>query len=94
MADTWWHEETKVHINLWIEEEVPNQFNTMHNRKLVWYKIYQRMTEGGWVYKKCTMFSAVLKLTTRSKNIAIFTGSFTTVTKYLVTSDKSGRCFN
>ena len=38
MADTWWFEETKLLIALWIEEAVQHELNTMHNKKLVWDK--------------------------------------------------------
>ena len=48
MADTWWHEETKLLIALWSEEAVQNELNTMHNKKLVWDKIRQGMAEGGY----------------------------------------------
>ena len=37
MADTWWHEETKLLIAFWDEEAVHN-FDTMPNKKLVWIK--------------------------------------------------------
>ena len=38
MADTWWHEETKLLIALWDEEAVHN-FDTMPNKKLVWDQV-------------------------------------------------------
>ena len=47
MADTWWHEETKLLIALWSEEAVKDDSNTMHNKKLVWDQVSQGMAEGG-----------------------------------------------
>ena len=46
MADTWWFEETKLLIALWSEEAVQHELKTMHNKKLVWDKISQRMADG------------------------------------------------
>jgi len=48
MASTWWFEETKLLIALWSEEAVQHELNTMHNKKLVWDKISQEMTDGGY----------------------------------------------
>ena len=47
MADTWF-EETKLLIALWSEEAVQHELNTMHNKKLVWDKISQRIADGGY----------------------------------------------
>ena len=47
MADTWWFEETKLLIALWSEEAVQHELNTMHNKKLEWDKISQRMADEG-----------------------------------------------
>jgi len=49
MADTWWFEETKLLIALWSEEVVQHELNTMHNKKLVWYKLNQGMANGGYL---------------------------------------------
>ena len=48
MPDTWWFEETKLLIALWSEEAVQPELNAMHNKKLVWDKISQGMTDGGY----------------------------------------------
>lgn len=51
MADTWWHEEKKLPISLWSEEEVQNDLNTMHNKKLVWDQVLkngQGMADVGY----------------------------------------------
>ena len=48
MADTWWFEETKLLIALWIEEAMQHELNTMHNKKLVWEKRNQGMADGGY----------------------------------------------
>ena len=47
MADTWWFEETKLLIALWSEEAVQHEFNTVHNKKLLWDKLSQGMADGG-----------------------------------------------
>lgn len=49
MADTWWFEETKLLIALWSEEVVQHELNTMHNKKLVWYKLNQGTAIGGYL---------------------------------------------
>ena len=48
MADTRWHEETKLLIALWREGAVQNELNTMRNKKLVWNKISQGMADRGY----------------------------------------------
>ena len=48
MVNTWWFEENKLLIALWSEEHVRHEFNTMHNKKLVWDKTSQGMTDGGY----------------------------------------------
>jgi len=48
MADTLCFEETKLLIALWTEEAVQYEFNTLHNKKLVWDKISQEMADGGY----------------------------------------------
>ena len=49
MADPWWFEETKLLIALWSEEVVQHELNTMHNKKLVWYKLNQGTANGGYL---------------------------------------------
>ena len=46
MADTWWFEEIKLLIALWIEEAVQHELNTMHHKKLVWDKISHKIVDG------------------------------------------------
>ena len=41
-------EEKKPLIALWSEEALQNEFNTMRNKKLVWDKISQGMTDAGY----------------------------------------------
>jgi len=49
MADTLCFEETKLLIALWSEVAVQHEFNTMHNKKLVWDKVSQEMADGGYL---------------------------------------------
>ena len=49
MADPWWFEETKLLIALWSEKVVQHELNTMHNKKLVWYKLNQGTANGGYL---------------------------------------------
>ena len=48
MADTWWFEEIKLLIALWIEEAVQHELNTMHHKKLVWDKKSHKIVDGGY----------------------------------------------
>ena len=85
MVGTWCFEETKLLIALWSEEVVQHELNTMHNKKLVWDKISQRMEGPQEVHN-----SVVLKLTTSSKNIA----RLAKATKFMETNYKNERCLN
>ena len=82
MVDNWWHEVTK----LLIEKALQNELNTLHNKKIVWDKIGQGMANEGY------SGSAQPKIKQPKAKISL--DSQLSVTKYLVTSDKNGRCLN
>ena len=88
MAGGWTHAETKALIDIWGEQNVQQQLDSVRRNKDVYEKVAKEMTELGYnkTWKQCRV--KVKNLTQRYRKVTILVASIDLLEKSIVFTDQ------